>query len=128
MPHGIAAMKNAEGSSRVVAGIGLRAGSRKYPDAREMIEAGLAVVVATDFNPGSSPTHSMPMVLSLAVDANENEPGGSDHRSDHQCRRQFESWLIRSDHWKQGKLANFAIYDCADYREIGVLVLRSLVE
>src|SRR6266550_3714161 len=32
---------------------------------REMIEAGLAVVIATDFNPGSSPTPSMPMVLSL---------------------------------------------------------------
>ncbi len=31
-----------------------------------MIEAGLAVVLATDFNPGSSPTPSMPMMLSLA--------------------------------------------------------------
>ena len=31
-----------------------------------MIEAGLAVVIASDFNPGSSPTASMPMILSLA--------------------------------------------------------------
>ena len=31
-----------------------------------MIDAGLAVVLATDFNPGSSPTPSMPMILSLA--------------------------------------------------------------
>src|SRR5205814_10724063 len=42
-------------------------GSKKYPDARAMIDAGLAVVVATDFNPGSSPSPSMPMMLSLAV-------------------------------------------------------------
>ena len=42
-------------------------GSARYPDAREMIEAGLAVVLATDFNPGSSPTPSMPMILSLAA-------------------------------------------------------------
>ena len=42
-------------------------GKTRYPRAREMIEAGLAVVLATDFNPGSSPTPSMPMVLSLAA-------------------------------------------------------------
>ena len=38
-------------------------GSTHYPAARRMIEMGLAVVLATDFNTGSSPTASMPMVL-----------------------------------------------------------------
>src|SRR5438477_12815905 len=42
-------------------------GSKKYPDARRMIDAGLAVALASDFNPGSSPSPSMPMMLSLAV-------------------------------------------------------------
>ena len=42
-------------------------GKTRYPKARAMIEAGLAVVLATDFNPGSSPTPSIPMVLSLAA-------------------------------------------------------------
>ena len=41
-------------------------GPPRYPAAREMIDAGLAIVLATDFNPGSSPTPSMPMILSLA--------------------------------------------------------------
>ena len=41
-------------------------GSRHYPPARAMIDAGLAVVLATDFNPGSSPIASMPVVMSLA--------------------------------------------------------------
>src|SRR5450631_1743543 len=41
-------------------------GSKHYPSARAMIDAGLAVVLATDFNPGSSPIASMPVVLSLA--------------------------------------------------------------
>src|SRR5262249_25436542 len=41
-------------------------GSTHYPAAREMIDLGLAVILATDFNPGSSPTPSMTMVLSLA--------------------------------------------------------------
>lgn len=38
----------------------------KYPDARAMIDAGLPVVLATDFNPGSSPTPSLPFVMNLA--------------------------------------------------------------
>ena len=39
---------------------------RTYAPARAMIEAGAAVALATDFNPGTSPTYSMQMVLSLA--------------------------------------------------------------
>jgi imidazolonepropionase len=37
------------------------------PAARRMIELGVPVALATDFNPGSSPTYSMPMVVALAV-------------------------------------------------------------
>lgn len=37
-----------------------------YPEARKMIQAGLGVALATDFNPGSSPSGRMPFVLSLA--------------------------------------------------------------
>lgn len=37
-----------------------------FPPAREMIKAGLAVALATDFNPGSSPTGSMALMMSLA--------------------------------------------------------------
>lgn len=37
-----------------------------YARARDMIEAGVPVALATDSNPGSSPTESMPMVLTLA--------------------------------------------------------------
>ncbi len=40
--------------------------STTYPPARKMIELGLGIVLATDFNPGSSPVASMPFVMSLA--------------------------------------------------------------
>jgi imidazolonepropionase len=40
--------------------------SLPYPPARQLIDAGLPVVLATDFNPGSSPTTSMPFVMALA--------------------------------------------------------------
>ncbi len=37
-----------------------------YTPARKMIEAGLPVAVASDYNPGSSPSGNMPLMLSLA--------------------------------------------------------------
>jgi len=41
-------------------------GLRTYAPARALIEAGAAVALATDFNPGTSPTFNMQMILSLA--------------------------------------------------------------
>ena len=64
--EGIAALKSAAVQPVLLPGSVYALGSSRYPAAREMIDAGLAVVLATDFNPGSSPTPSMPMVLSLA--------------------------------------------------------------
>ena len=64
--QGIAALKKANVQPVLVPGSVYALGSSRYPRAREMIAAGLAVVLATDFNPGSSPTPSMPMVLSIA--------------------------------------------------------------
>jgi imidazolonepropionase len=41
-------------------------GRTSYAPARRLIDAGATVALATDFNPGSSPTPSMPLVLTLA--------------------------------------------------------------
>ena len=38
-----------------------------YPPARKMIQAGLAVALASDYNPGSSPSGNMRMVMALAA-------------------------------------------------------------
>lgn len=38
----------------------------KYPDARQMIDNGNIVALATDFNPGSCPCYSMQMIIALA--------------------------------------------------------------
>ena len=40
---------------------------RPMPPARELVDAGAAVALATDFNPGSSFTESLPLVCSLAA-------------------------------------------------------------
>src|SRR4029079_6427744 len=65
--EGVAALQLGNVQPVLLPGSVYALGSLRYPQAREMIEAGLAVIVATDFNPGSSPTPSMSMVLSLAV-------------------------------------------------------------
>jgi imidazolonepropionase len=38
---------------------------KKYPPAREMIEGGVSVSLATDFNPGSSMTESLPLMMTM---------------------------------------------------------------
>src|SRR5438445_1541158 len=64
--QGMASLKSANVQPVLLPGSVYALGSTSYPRARKMIETGLAVVIATDFNPGSSPTRSMPMILSLA--------------------------------------------------------------
>jgi imidazolonepropionase len=101
-------------------------GKTRYPPAREMIEAGLAVVLATDFNPGSSPTPSMPMVLSLAATQMKMTPAES--LSAATINAAYS--LNRGDQigsLEPGKRANFTLYDCADYREIAYYFGVSLI-
>ncbi len=46
-----------------------------YPDARRLLEAGVSVALATDCNPGTSYTTSMPFVIALAVQGDEDDAG-----------------------------------------------------
>jgi imidazolonepropionase len=64
-PEGVKALANSDTVSVLLPGTAffLRA---EWAPARELIDAGCAVALATDCNPGSSPTESMPMILALA--------------------------------------------------------------
>jgi len=114
---GIAAMKSAGVQPILLPGSVYALGSSDYPRAREMIEAGLAVVVATDFNPGSSPTPSMPMILSLACTQMKMSPAKAITAATINAAYS----LNRGDtigSIERGKLANFSVFDCEDYREL----------
>ena len=115
--QGIAALKKANVQPVLLPGSVYALGSSRYPRAREMIEAGLAIVLATDFNPGSSPTPSMPMVLSLACTQMKMSPAEAITASTVNAAYS----LNRGDtigSLEPGKLANFVIFDCEDYREL----------
>lgn len=96
-------------------------GLSKYPDARLMIQEGLPVVLATDFNPGSSPTCSLPFVMSLACTQMRMTPAEALTA----CTINAAHALDMGDRvgsLEPGKRADFIIHDVKDYREIAYWV------
>ena len=91
--------------------------AHSYPMARRLIENGAAVALATDFNPGTSPTPSMTLVLSLACTQMRMTPAeaitAATINGAHALRLAERKGTIES-----GKDADFALFDVRDYREI----------
>jgi imidazolonepropionase len=82
-----------------------------------MIDAGLAIVLATDFNPGSSPSPAMSLVLSLASTQMRLSPAeaitAATVNAAYSLGRASALGTLET-----GKRADFVIHDCRDYREI----------
>ncbi len=93
----------------------------QYPPARKMIEVGLAIVLATDFNPGSSPVPSMPFMLSLACLQMGLSPAealsAATINAAHSLGLGAEIGSLEA-----GKQADFVIHEFADYREIAYFI------
>jgi imidazolonepropionase len=96
-------------------------GHREFPDARRLIDSGVAVALATDYNPGTSPTPSMPFVISLActhmrMTVAEAIAAGTINAA----------WALKLEGRKgsveAGKDADLVVFDVKDYREIGYWV------
>lgn len=114
---GITALKGAKVQPVLLPGSVYALSSSRYPPAREMIDAGLAVVLATDFNPGSSPTPSMTMILSLACSQMKMTPAeaitAATINAAYSLGRGDEVGSL-----EKGKRADFVIHDASDYREL----------
>jgi imidazolonepropionase len=92
-------------------------GAEQYPSARKLIDQGAAVALASDFNPETSPTHNMQMILSLACNKMNMTPAEA-----------FTAGTINAAHAlglaskvgsiERGKQADLIILDIADYREL----------
>jgi imidazolonepropionase len=107
--------------SRTVAtllpGCDFHLGLKRYAPARELIEAGAIVALATDYNPGTSPTLSMPMILSLACAQLRMTPAetiaAATINSAYALHREKQMGTL-----EPGKLADIAVFEVDDYREI----------
>jgi imidazolonepropionase len=64
-PAGIRKMADKGVTAVLLPGASFFLSMKKYPPAREMIEAGVAVALATDLNPGSSMTESLPLMMTM---------------------------------------------------------------
>jgi imidazolonepropionase len=92
-------------------------GLTEYPPARRLIDAGVPVALATDYNPGTSPTLSMPMVMSLACTHMKMSPAEAIAAGTING-----AWALsiadRKGSIEAGKDADLAIFDVDDHREI----------
>jgi len=64
---GIRALASSATVATLLPGTMLFLGKGTRPPARALLDAGAAVALATDFNPGTSPTPNLPFILTLAV-------------------------------------------------------------
>jgi imidazolonepropionase len=115
--EGIRMMKDAGVIGVLLPGACFGLGMREYPPARKMIDAGLPVALATDFNPGSSFTESMPMIMSLACLMMRMTPAetvaAATINSAHAVDKANEVGSI-----EKGKKADLVIWNVRNYKEI----------
>lgn len=97
--------------------VNLHLGLRYLAPARQLIEQGAIVALATDFNPGSCPTPNMQFILSLACAAMRMTPAeaisAATINGAYALRR-----ADRLGSLEPGKQADLVVMDVGDYREI----------
>jgi len=113
----IRALGKSETVATLLPGCDFHLGLKEYAPARKLIEAGAVVALATDYNPGTSPTLSMPMILSLACTQLRMTPAeaitAATINAAYALRREKRMGSL-----EVGKQADIAVFEVADYREI----------
>jgi imidazolonepropionase len=116
-PGDIRALAKSRTVATLLPGCDFHLGLERYAPARELIDAGATVALATDFNPGTSPTLSMAMILSLACSRLRMTPAeaiaAATINAAHSLGREKRIGSIEG-----GKQADLAVFEVADYREI----------
>lgn len=113
----IRALGKSDVACTLLPGCDFHLGLQRYAPARALISAGAIVALATDFNPGTSPTLSLPMAMSLACTQMRMTPAEALAA----CTINAAYALgrhARIGSLESGKDADLAVFDLSDYREI----------
>jgi imidazolonepropionase len=116
-PAGIAALAYGGTVATLLPGTMLFLGKATQAPARAMIDAGLPVALATDFNPGTSPTPNLPLIMTLGI----SQLRMSAAEVAIATTVNGAAALALSDHVGQiapGYSADLALFDAEDFREI----------
>ena len=92
-------------------------GLESFPPARRLLDSGVAVALATDYNPGTSPTASMAFVLSVACTHMKMSPAEALVAATYNgaCALHLQG---RKGSLDPGKDADIAIFEAMDFREL----------
>ncbi|HTZ46146.1 MAG TPA: imidazolonepropionase [Verrucomicrobiae bacterium] len=113
----IRALAKSDTVATLLPGCDFHLGWKEYAPARKLIEAGAVVALATDYNPGTSPAMSMPMILSLACSELRMTPAeaivAATINAAYGLKRASQIGSL-----EPGKQADLAVFEVEDYREI----------
>jgi imidazolonepropionase len=96
-------------------------GLETFPPARKLIASGVPIALATDYNPGTAPTPSMPFVLSVACTHMRMSPAEAITAATFNgaCALRLQG---RKGSIETGKDADIAVFEASDYRELAYWV------
>lgn len=111
----------------VLPAVNFHLGSSHYAHARELIDAGVALALATDINPGSAPCASMPLVMAIATRYQRLLPSEALNASTINAAHAI-GLGGRIGSIEVGKQADILIVDASDYRQLAYELGVNLVE
>jgi imidazolonepropionase len=113
--NGIRAMKEKGVIPVLLPGTAFFLGKTQYAPARKMIDAGLNVALATDYNPGSSYTQNMPLILSIACTQMKMTPAETIFAATLNSARAINR-SEQAGSLEKGKKADIILLDIPNYR------------
>ncbi|MHC4606540.1 MAG: imidazolonepropionase [Planctomycetota bacterium] len=115
--RGIRLLRQAGVIAVLLPGTSFFLGTGRYARARKMIEEGMAVALASDFNPGSSMSFNLPLIMSIACTQMRMTPAEAlcavTRNAAHAVGLGDEIGTV-----EEGKAADLVVWDAPDYRHI----------
>ena len=124
---GIAALAKSQTIGVVIPTVNFNFGETRFANARAMLDAGAAIALTTDINPGSAPCPSMPLAMAIACRYQKLSPAEALNASTINA-----AWAIgagdRIGSLEPGKQADLLVVDAADYRALAYEFGGNLVQ